>query len=137
MKIVICGSMSAHKEMSEAKEKLEASGHIVEMPGLDNLKHELDQNGDTLETSKMKIEQDLIRVWFQEIKNSDAVLVVNTDKKGITGYVGGNTFLELSFAHVLHKKVFILDQYSREIPYHDEIDAMQPVILHGDLSRLK
>lgn len=136
MKIIICGSMSAHKAMTDTKETLERNGHIVEMPSLNNLEHELDSDGNTLETAKIKIEQDLIRGYFQKIKESDAVLAVNVNKNGIDGYIGGNTFLELGFGYALNKKLYILNPYSKEVPYYDEIDAMQPIVLNGDIAKI-
>ena len=129
--------MSAHKEMSDVKVTLEQSGHIVEMPNLNNLGHGLDSNGNTLETSQIKIEQDLIRGYFHKINNSDSVLAVNVNKNGMGGYIGGNTFLELGFGYALNKKLYILNPYSREISYYDEIDAMQPIVLNGDLGKIE
>ncbi|MEI7690338.1 MAG: hypothetical protein WCI63_01810 [bacterium] len=137
MKIIICGSMSAHKEMTDTKRILEQNGHIVEMPSLNNLDHELDSNGNTLETSRIKIEQDLIRGYFQIIKEGDAVLAVNVNKNGIDGYIGGNTFLEIGFGYALDKKIYLLNHYTKELPYYDEIDAMQPIVLSGDLNKIK
>ncbi len=63
-------------------------------------------------------------------------LAVNIDKKGIKNYIGGNTFLEMGFAHVLDKKIFLLNEIP-DISYKDEIKAMQPIILNGDLSKIK
>lgn len=56
----------------------------------------------------MEIQNDLIRGYFKKIKLYDAVLAINEDKNSIQGYIGGNTFLELGFRYVLHKKLFIL-----------------------------
>lgn len=134
MKIVICGSMSVHKKMSEVKQILENMDHNVIMPSLENISSELDENGDTRRTAHIKIRDDLIRDYFKKIKWSDAVLIVNENKKGLDGYIGGNTFLEIGFAFVLEKEIFILSQYTNNIPYADEINAMQPKILNGDLS---
>lgn len=137
MKIILCGSMSAHQEMLDAKRKLEANGHIVEMPNLDNLGNELDENGNSMETAHIKIKDDLIRGYFYKIKNSDAVLAINSNKNNIVGYIGGNTFLELGFGYALNKKIYLLNQYTNKIPYYDEIDAMQPIILNGDIGKIK
>lgn len=99
MKIVICGSMSVHKKMSEVKQILENMDHNVIMPSLENISSELDENGDTRRTAHIKIRDDLIRDYFKKIKWSDAVLIVNENKKGLDGYIGGNTFLEIGFGH--------------------------------------
>ena len=42
------------------------------------------------------------------MQGADAVLVLNYDKKGIKNYIGGNTLMEIGFAHVLNQKIFLL-----------------------------
>lgn len=90
----------------------------------------------THESTKNKIEHNLIRGYFDIIKEADAVLVVNIFKKGISNYIGGNSFLEMGFAHVLEKKVFVLNDIPDMI-YTDEILAMQPIVINNDLSKIK
>src|SRR6266508_711727 len=107
MKIIICGSITAANEILEIKNKLEAMGHEVEIPeGVKNeqLRGRTEVNDG--EKASDKIEHDLIRGYFEKIKKYDAVLVVNVDKRGVVNYIGGNTFLEMGFAHVLNKKLF-------------------------------
>lgn len=70
------------------------------------------------------------------IKESEAILVTNYDKKGVTGYIGGNVFLEMGFAHVLDKKIFLLNEVP-DVSYVDEIRAMQPMVINNDLSLIK
>ncbi|PIN76615.1 hypothetical protein COV17_01795 [Candidatus Woesearchaeota archaeon CG10_big_fil_rev_8_21_14_0_10_36_11] len=44
--------------------------------------------------------------------------------------------MEIGFAHVLNQKVFLLNPIP-EIPYYkSEIEAVKPVILNGDLSKI-
>jgi predicted RNA-binding protein with PUA domain len=53
----------------------------------------------------------------------------------VVGYIGGNSFLEVGFAHVLNKKIFLFN----EIPdclFKDELIAMQPIILGEDLKKI-
>lgn len=128
--------MSMHVKMFEVKSSLELMGHDVVMPGTDNINEELDKDGNSVESAHIKIRDDLIRDYYEKIKKSDAVLVVNENRKGLEGYIGGNTFLEIGFAHVLRKKLYILNRYSDQLSYFDEINAMQPVVLRGDLSAL-
>ena len=87
------------------------------------------------EISKRAIKQDVIRGYFNKIKESEAILVLNFDKKGIKNYIGGNTFLEMGFAYVLNKKLFLLNEIP-DMPYKDEIKVMQPIIINGDLSKI-
>jgi predicted RNA-binding protein with PUA domain len=136
MKIVICASMSAAKRVMDVADELEKMGHELIIPR--NMEKYADGTLDmenAEESTQNKIEGDLIRGYFEEIKNCDAVLTVNEEKKGIVNYIGGNTFLEMGFAHVLGKKNFILNDIP-EVAYRDEIIAMQPVILNGDLKKI-
>ena len=137
MKVVISGSISAYKKMAEVTSVLEARGYTVRMPSLDNIGDELDADGNTVETAHIKIAKDLIREYYEEIKSCDVLLVVNEEKKGISGYIGGNTFLEMGFAHVLGKRLYVLNPYSPQLAYVDEINAMQPVVLYGDFAKLR
>jgi nucleoside 2-deoxyribosyltransferase len=128
--------MSAHKKMSETKNTLTQMGHIVEMPNLDNIDKQVDKDGNSLETAQIKIENDLIRGYFKKIQESDVVLVVNEDKKKTKGYIGANSFLELGFGYVLGKKIFLLNNYAKKLSCSDEITAMEPIILNGDLDKI-
>lgn len=60
---------------------------------------------------------------------------MNISKNGIENYIGGNTLMELGFAHVMNKKIYLLNPIP-EMSYTDEIIAVQPAIINGDLSVL-
>jgi len=144
MKIVICGSIDATYEIKKIADELETMGHKTEIPltsqrilngelTLDEFKKEKEANGDGF---VRKVKDDVIRRYYELIRNSDAVLVANYPKKGIKDYIGGNTFLEMGFAHVLEKKIYLLNPIP-EIGYKDEILAMEPVVLGGDLGGIQ
>lgn len=99
---------------------------------MDEFKKEKEVNGDA---SFRKIQYDVIRRYYEIIKNSDAIMVLNLDKNGIKNYIGGNTFLEIGFAYVLGKKIFLMNPIP-EMGYKDEVMAMQPIILNGDLNKI-
>lgn len=141
MKIMIAGSSVYSKKMVEYKKKIEALGH-------ENNLHEhyiAQANGEMKdyvdrfhqEHGALKKENDYIRYHFHEIADSDAILVLNFDRKGIKNYIGANTFLEIGFAHVLNKKIFVLNSLPDQEYIKDEMDAMDPIILNDDLSRIK
>ena len=137
MKIILCGSISAAEEILAVRDKLLKVGHEVEIPeGVKRI--ELRQRTVVSEAEKAsdKIKYDLIRGYYEKMKAYDTALIVNVEKKGIKGYIGGNTFIEMAFAHVLNKKLFCLNELP-DLSYASEILAMQPVILNGDLSKLK
>jgi len=136
MKIVICGSMRLSKKMLKIKEELTKLGHFVIVPRHTE-KYVVLGTSDHMhnESVKNKINHDLIRQYFDEIEKSDAVLIVNDTLKDVPGYIGGNAFLEMGFAHVLNKKVYLLNPIP-EMSYSDEIVAMQPIILNGNITKI-
>ena len=135
MNIIICGSISAADEILSVQKQLESKGHSVEIPEGVKRKELRTIDAPMEEKADVKIKYDLIRGYFEKIKLSDIVLIVNPEKKGITSYIGGNTLIEMAFAHVLGKKLYVLYEIP-DLPYASEILATQPVQLHGDLSLL-
>ena len=144
MRVTICSSVAFAKEIMSIKEKLETKGIEVMIPkGLEdyltdpNLLERATGWG-TLEGAQRKIERNLIKNYYEEIANSDAILVINKDKTGIKNYIGGNSFLEMGFAHVLGKPIYTLNPLPEDLKvFYQELVAMQPVILNGDLDKIK
>lgn len=139
MKIAICGSLSFADNMGKVGDYLKNNGHEVFVPFSAEkiLKGEyslsdIEEKKNNGNFSDLVIENDAIRKWFEVIKKSDSILVLNYDKKGIKNYIGGNAFLEIGFAHVLNKKIFLLNPIP-EISYKDEILSMRPSVLNGSL----
>jgi len=136
MKIVICGSMTASKEMIDVEKKLKEMGHEVILPDFVHDYALMDTTEEMhKESVQNKVKHDLIRDYFKKIKDSDAIIVVNIERKGIKGYVGGNSFLEIGFAFVLDKRIYFLHEIP-DVGYRDEIEAMSPIVLSGDLSKI-
>ena len=140
MKITICGSVKFAKELVEVYRQLEKLGHQPmmheEMFGIADgtakeLIDEISQNH-----PEVKRKYGFIKWWYNCIKSGDAILVCNFDKNGIKNYIGGNTLIEMGFAHVNDKKVFLLNPTPEEVPYIDEIKAMVDVVLDGDLTKI-
>lgn len=137
MKIIICGSMIFCEEMIGIKKILEERGFEATLPQHTEEYAELkDKDQVHSESVENKIAEDLIRDYFQQIKKHDAVLVVNEEKDGKKDYIGGNAFLEMGFAHVLGKEIYVLNGMP-DVGYKDEIKAMQPVFLRGNLEKIK
>ena len=137
MKIIICGSITAAKEILDIKSKLEKAGYEVEVPhGVKHKEYWERTELPSAEKADDKIKNDLIRGYYEKIKEYDVVLVVNVDKRGIKNYIGGNTFLEMGFAHVLNKKLYCLNPLP-DLPYTSELAAMQPIIINSDLGLIK
>lgn len=88
------------------------------------------------ERAAIKRHYDYLREHYQHILQSDAVLIVNLEKHGIQNYIGGNVLIEMGQAFVNDKKIFFLNAMPEKLPYLDEIEAMDPVCLEGDLTRI-
>ena len=122
--------MQFGKEIIDTQTRLEGFGYEVVIP---KDVEEYASNKRSVESKWDKIEGDLIKDYYEEIKKCDSLLVINITKHGIENYVGGNSLIELAEAYVLGKKVFLLNPIP-EMQYSDEIAAMNPTILSGDLS---
>jgi len=129
MKIAICGSMKFGKDMLQFKQELETKGHQVIVP--ENTKSYANGTID-VENKWEKIQLDVIKSYFEKIKEQDAIFVINKDKNNIKNYIGGNSLIEIAFAHVLGKKIFLLNPIP-EMNYSDEIEAMKPIVLDENL----
>jgi len=140
MKITICGSSTFRKEMVETKNKLLGLGHdpIVHKDYEEIVAGNKPELLEMIENehAKAKKKYGWIKWYYNSIVNSDAILVLNFDKKGIKNYIGGNTLMEIGFAHVNNKKIFLLNPIPKDVSYKDEIEAMTDIILEGDLSRI-
>ena len=136
MNIALCYSMQFAEKAKETEEWFRAQGHTA-FPSSSNEKY-IGLSDEEKEKLKLvhKYEQDAISKHWNVIQNCDAVLVLNDDKQGIPGYIGGNSFLEMGFAHVLKKPIYLLYPIPNIPYYKTEIIAMKPHILHGDLSKM-
>ncbi len=141
MKITICGSVKFAEKFVEIYNKLKEIGHEPlmheDMFGIaDGTAKEL-IDGISSNHADIKRKHNFIKWWHDCIKSGDAILVCNFDKNGISNYIGGNTLMEIGFAHVNDKKVFLLNPIPKDVPYSDEIEAMTDIIINGDLTKIE
>lgn len=137
MRIGVIGSMHFTENMLEARDALIKLGHSAFVTSL--AAPHVGKNDEEKEILKIhqKMHEDAIREFWRLMQGADAVLVVNLDRKGIKNYIGGNTLMEMGFAHVLQQKIFLLNPIP-EIPfYKSEIEAMKPTIIYTDLSLIR
>jgi hypothetical protein len=141
MRITLVGSMRFAGRMVELYNKLKELGHEPlahrDMFGIaDGSAKEL-IDGIRNDHAEIKRKHNFIKIWHDLIVSSDAILVCNFDKDSIKNYIGGNALMEMGFAHVNDKKVFLLNPVPTEVPYADEIKAMTDLVLDGDLTKIK
>lgn len=130
-RIVISGSMAFAGQMREIKDQLDLLNIPAVVP--DDVDGEL-RHFDT--QSYLKFKKAVSVAHINKIKDprTYAVLVANFDKNGIYGYIGANSFAEISVAFSSRKKIFLFS----EIPpqYADELTAWDAIALNGDLAQL-
>lgn len=140
MKIVICGSSFFRDKMIESKGRLNEMGHeAIIHPDYEAFARGEKQdvwNQIQTEHAKAKKENNYIKWYYDAIVGADAILVLNYEKKGIMNYVGGNTLMEIAFAHTHNKKIFLMNPVPKEVSYYDEIEAMYDEVLFCDLSKI-
>ncbi len=132
MIITICGSITFVNEMRSIGLLLDKKGHTVQYPDLSQAARKSSKE----EHVKRKRRMDLIRAHFEKISRGDAILVVNFEKNGVKGWIGANTFWEIGFAHVLGKKIFLMEPPPTFDYFADEIKAIDFKVLDGDLDRI-
>lgn len=136
-KIIICCSISVAETVIKIKGQLEDMGFNVEIPyGVQKYIDNGNRHISSKERAKDKKDLDLITRYYEKIKEHDAVMVVNEEKNGIVNYIGGNTFLEIGFAHVLGKPIYLLNSIP-DCSYRDELEAMNMTVLNGDIDSLR
>ncbi|MFZ5559685.1 MAG: hypothetical protein ACOZAL_02745 [Patescibacteria group bacterium] len=136
MKIGIIGSMQFTEKMIEYRDKLIEMGHNAFVTDLHrSLMGKADEEKEKIKLYQ-KYNMDAIREFWKAMQGADAVLVLNFDKNGIKNYIGGNTLMEIGFAHVLNQKIFLLNPIPDISFYKTEIEAIKPVIINGDLSKI-
>ncbi len=154
MKITICGSIGFYTEMERVRDVLRTGGHEVKIPEL-ALEAPAKFGGDKKVYFGKYIEDNggidafpagheiwdlkegAINDHFRKIEWCEAILVVNEEKRGVKGYVGGNTLIEIGVAFYLGKKIYVLNPVPAELSYKQEILGMKPTMLNGDLSLVK
>lgn len=141
MKIYVLGSSHFYKEMVACKDQLRALGY----DGWIHADYEAFARGDKQdivkrwrngERSAIKRENNYLKEHYAHILESDAVLIVNLEKQGVKNYIGGNVLLEMGQAYVNNKKIFFLNGMPVGLPYLDEIEAMDPICLNGNLTAI-
>jgi nucleoside 2-deoxyribosyltransferase len=140
MKIVICGSSSFRNKKVEIRDKLNSFGHeaIIDIWTEKLAKGEAEELAKRIEKehSEVKKEYDLIRLYYNIIKDCEAILVINLDKNNIKNYIGANTFLEMGYAYYLNKKIFLFNPLPEQDYLLDELKTINPIVINQDLSKI-
>ena len=114
-KIIIAGSATFYKEALELKQELENKNYyVIDYPKKINDDIELEY-------------KEAYETFYDNLSKTDDLLLLNLDKKGIEGYIGYESFAELSNLVVKKiqinndHKIYIYKMPSREVGCYDEI----------------
>lgn len=141
-KIYVLGSTHFMKEMVAAKDRLREMGY----DGFIHPHYEAFVRGEMKEhlnrwhqgeRAALKRENNYLKVHYGHILESDAVLFINAEKKGIQNYIGGNVLIEMGQAYVNNKPMFLMYDLPKDSAYIDEIESMDPICLKGDFEEIR
>ena len=114
-KIIIVGSATFYKEALELKQELENKNYyVIDYPKKINDDIELEY-------------KEAYETFYDNLSKTDDLLLLNLDKKGIEGYIGYESFAELSNLVVKKiqinndHKIYIYKMPSKEVGCYDEI----------------
>ena len=114
-KIIIAGSATFYKEALELKQELENKNYyVIDYPKKINDDIELEY-------------KEAYETFYDNLSKTDYLLLLNLDKKGIEGYIGYESFAELSNLVVKKiqinndHKIYIYKMPSKEVGCYDEI----------------
>ena len=114
-KIIIAGSATFYKEALELKQELENKNYyVIDYPKKINDDIELEY-------------KEAYETFYDNFSKTDDLLLLNLDKKGIEGYIGYESFAELSNLVVKKiqinndHKIYIYKMPSKEVGCYDEI----------------
>ena len=114
-KIIIASSAFFYKEAIEIKEELEKSDYeVIDYPKKINDNIEIEY-------------KEAYERFYNSLSKTDDLLLLNLDKKGIEGYIGYESFAELSYLVVKkiqegsNHKIYIYKMPSKEVGCYDEI----------------
>ena len=114
-KIIIAGSATFYKEAYEMKKELEKKNYFV-----------IDYPKKIDESIEIEYKQAYER-FYNSMSETDDLLLLNLDKKGIEGYIGYESFAELSYLVVKKiqvdkdHKIYIYKLPSKEVGCYEEI----------------
>ena len=123
--------MQFMEQMKALQQVLIVKGYTVHIPDED------DTDYDSLtDEGQVALKGQYIDAHLGYIEQSDAILVANFAKNGIDGYIGANTLMEIAFAYVLGKRIFVLNDVGEQ-GCRLEVLGMMPVVLNQDLTLLR
>src|ERR1700733_12535430 len=139
--IFLCASMTFYRELVDIEKQLKEKGFTVQIPVSAQImkeKNDFDVShfkGSLSEQTDEKRAQ-FIRTNFQNIAESDSILVINDKKNGVKGYIGPNVLMEIGLAFYLKKKIYIWNPIEKDASYEEELRIFGVMYINKNLDRI-
>jgi beta-glucosidase/6-phospho-beta-glucosidase/beta-galactosidase len=137
--ITLCSSAFLFKEVLELEKELKKIGFRVKVPKTAK-RMQRENNFDVNhyktwfnDKSDYNKKRKLMKDHFKKVIESDAVLVLNKEKNGVQGYIGGNGLMEMTIALHYKKPIFIYENIAEDLPIAEEIYGLGPVFIDKNL----
>lgn len=140
--VVVCSSASFYEKVIEIAGQLRALGFNVAIPlTASRMQKQGDYNVEKVKSwyddpalyAKKKF---LTKHHFNKIEKGDIVLVLNYEKNGKPGYIGGAVLAEMAIGLHYNKPIVILNPIDDLVSYKEEILGTLPMFLDGDIGRM-
>lgn len=141
--ITICTSASFYKHIDEIEKELKKMGFWVKFPKTVYKMRKTKNWDEKIYKTWLNNKEDykrkthFIKHHFKKIINSNAVLILNYEKNGMKGYIGGNTLMEMTLAFHYKKPIFIYNPVSEQSSILEEIYGLKPIFLNQDLKLIR
>lgn len=141
--ITLCASASHFEKLVEIQKELKKLGFGVKIPLVAGRMRRSNNYDVSIYKTWFKNKKDynkktlLIKDHFKKVLDADAILVVNMEKNGIKGYIGGAVLMEMALAFHNNKQIFVYNNISEELSIKEEIYALQSKFINGDLKKIK
>ena len=138
--ITLCSSASFYKQVLEIAAELKKLGFKVKIPSTANIMKKTGNFDADFYKTWFRNEKDyskktaLMKRHFNKVISCDAVLVLNHEKNGIVGYIGGNGLMEMGLAFHYKRPIFVYNPISEDLNIKEEIYGLNPIFINGDLN---
>jgi non-canonical (house-cleaning) NTP pyrophosphatase len=117
MKITVCGSTLSDELIQSIQSYFSDNGH------------------DVVVSDNNRAAKASINTCVEAINVSDAILVINEKDGSSERDMSATTFMAIAHAYTQGLEIFVLNPVADQ-KYAEEIDAMQPIILNGNLNAI-
>ncbi len=140
--ITICASAAHYKQALEIEAQLKKLGYKTKVPKTAGVMKRTGNFDVASYKTWYENKSDygkktaLMKGHLKKIDAADAILVTNFEKNGVPGYIGGNALLEMFYAFLQKKPIYVYNEISEGLAIAEEVYGLNPIFIGGDLTRI-